>query len=721
MKRRSRVAFPALSTIAGCAMTMTGFAQVAPATTASNAEPATINDQAAVLTEVVVTAQKTAQPLERTPIAIAAVAGNTLTEQGVTDMRGVADLVPSAQFQEDRGATKVYLRGVGTFLDVDSSDPAVATNIDEIYTPREATGGSLYDVKDVEVLYGPQGTLYGRNAMGGAVNISTNDPKRSLGANAFIEGGNYDFAHADGVLNAPLTESLAVRGAVDYQYHRGYLSDGMNDQKSVGARFKALYTPTDWMSLLAAAEYYHDGGNGDTPSYVVPSKAFPSSQSPWTLGVDPRVAGWVRNYYVRKYYAKARLNLGSGLTLVYIPAHLSYDDDSNFLNGPGSLLLHPEGKQDTQELRLQQTSRKAEWVVGAYWYDFDGTTVSNLTLAPIPVPYPNIGIDLTDVHTQSYAGFGQLTYSLSSALRAIAGIRYSDDKRTGSGANVFNAAPGLSFPAPFAAKLSSSRVDYRVGLQADLTRTTMMYATVSTGYTEGGFSPLASSGQSALIFRPETLRAYQLGSKNRLWDGHLEINDELYYYDLSDYQVSAFSQALGGLVVVNANKAQMYGNDLSVRAKVTDSDSVSLDLGLERARAIDFIIPASLVGASNACDCDGYTLPNAPGVTASVDYSHTFELPAGSSLVADVQSYYSASYWWVYNHPAQTASSAYTMTNLTLTYRPEDDRWYVALWGRNLENTAHYGSISSPSSQLTPTTGFITAPRTFGARVGVRF
>jgi iron complex outermembrane recepter protein len=672
------------------------------------------------LTEITVTAAKVSSSLQQTPIAVTVVDGNTLTNQGIVDMRGVQNLVPSANFQEERGATKVFLRGVGTFLDVDSSDPAVATNMDEVYTPREATGGSLYDVKDVEVLSGPQGTLYGRNAAGGAVNVATNDPTHTLGVSGFLEGGNYGLAHASAVLNLPRSDLFAIRAAVDYQRHDGYLSNGMNDQKAIGARIKALFTPTDYISILVAAEYYHDGGNGDTPVYVVPSPQFPSTQSPWTQNIDPGEANFFRHFHYTKYYAKAQFDLGDGVTLVYIPAFVGYNDDANFLNGPGALEIHPAQDQYSQELRLQQKSERIDWVVGGYWYKSDGDTFSLLTLPPIPIPYPQTTTDLT-VHSKSYAGFGQGTVSVTDDLRLIAGLRYSKDNRSGDGTNAFLPAPGVSFGAPFTADLSSSHVDYRAGVQYDVAPQHMLYATFSTGYTQGGFVPLSSATVAGYTFEPEKLKSYAIGSKNRFWNNRFELNDEIYYYDLRNYQISGFSQALGGLIIVNANKAQMYGNDLTLRFNATEVDRLSATLGLERARAIDFVISDALVGASGACNCNGYTLPVSPAATASLDYEHTFTLPGGSTLAADVNTYYSASYWDVYNHALQTSVPAYTKTNVSITYHSRDDRWYVSLWGRNLENHAHYGSISNPASQETPTTGFIDPPITFGGRVGFKF
>jgi iron complex outermembrane receptor protein len=673
------------------------------------------------LSEIIVTVQKVSEAAQRTPVEVVAFDADQLINQGVIDIRGVSNMVPAAQFQEERGATKVFLRGVGTFLDVDSSDPATATNIDEVYTPREATGGSIYDVKRVEVLYGPQGTLYGRNAAGGAVNVITNDPSTSgFSGDASIEAGNYDLVHATGVLNVPVTSTFALRGAADYQYHSGYLSNGMDDQKAVGARLKALFNPTDSLSFLAAAEYYHNGGNGDTPKYAVPSKEFPSSVDPWEQDTDPRVAGWFRDFDVNKYYGRATFDFGSGISLVYIPAYISYDSNSNFLNGPGSLQIHPEGVQDTQELRLQGTSQSVKWVFGGYWYNFNGDTYSNLTLPPIPAPYPSASTDL-NVHSRSWAVFGQATYKVTDQLSLIGGLRYSDDKRSGGGTDYFNLAPGVSFPAPFEADLSSTSVDYHASVQYDVAPNNMVYFTASSGYNQGGFAPTPVGGTAALTFEPMKLHALELGTKNVLFDRRLEINDELYYYNIDNYQVSAFNQALGGLVIVNAQKSEMYGNDLTVRFNATENDHLTLVLGLERARAINFVIPASLVGPGSACNCNGYTLPNAPAATVGATYDHTFVLPGGSNIVANVQTYFTSSYWEVYNHPPQTESPAYTMTNFSLTYNAKGGNWYVSLWGRNLENSDHYGSLSSPASQLTPTTGFIWPPRTYGARVGLHF
>ncbi len=687
-------------------------AQAAPQATTSAAPIAQATP------EIIVTAQKQSQPLHGTPAAVTALSQDALTTAGITDIRGVASLVPSAQFQAERGATKVYLRGVGTFLDVDSTDPAVAMNIDEVYAPREITGGALFDLNDVEVISGPQGTLYGRNAAGGAVNISTKDPTHNFGINMMAEGGNYNFIHTTGAVNVPVGDDVAVRAAFDYQDHDGYLSNGLNDQKSIAGRLKVKMTPTERLTVTLSGEYYHSGGLGLTPKPVTPSAQFPSDASPWQFNVDPTAANFFNKSWYDLVHAKFEYDLGGGTSLIYIPAYLHYSSRSNFYNGPGTLELDPSATQYTHELRLSHQGEHLNWVAGGYAYLNDGLTTSTLTLAPIPARYPQVTQNF-NVHSVSYAGFGQATYTLHDGLKLTGGIRYSYDKRSGGGVNGFGPAPGVSFPTTFTTALSSSNVDYRVGVQYDISRDNMVYANFATGYNEGGFVPTVDANGKALTFRPQTLKAVTVGTKNRFWGGRLEINDELYYYAFSDYQVSAFNQAIGGLIIVNAKSAQMVGNDLTVRFKATVHDTLGLGLGLESARGLDFDVPASAVGAGNACACSGLALPQAPTTTLNADYTHIWDFSNGATLALAGDLYFSSSYWEVYTHNPQTLSPAYTRSNATLTYTTADKRWTVAAWVKNIENTARYNAISQPSSDATPTTGIIEPPRTFGLRFGV--
>jgi iron complex outermembrane receptor protein len=189
------------------------------------------------LEEVVVTAQKRSEDLQKVPEAVTAETGRTLVEQGITDVRNLGQLIPAIELGQDYIYTQIDIRGVGANNDAPALDPAIAFNIDGVYQPRDfGTYGAFYDIDHVEVLRGPQGTLYGRNATGGSINLVTNKPVDQFEAATDFDFGNYESRRGFGMLNIPVTDEFALRGAVQYSAHDGYLTSGFNDEDSLAAR-----------------------------------------------------------------------------------------------------------------------------------------------------------------------------------------------------------------------------------------------------------------------------------------------------------------------------------------------------------------------------------------------------------------------------------------------------------------------------------------------------
>src|SRR6202046_3211750 len=219
----------------------------------------TINDQgAAELTEIVVTAQRRTEDLQKTPLAITAVSAAALDAQGIVNPVGLQDLVPSLNIVERGGTgTNSAIRGLVTDTTAPQGGPSVAVNVDDIFVARtQATNANFYDINRIEVLRGPQGTLYGKNSTAGAVNIITNNPGDTFAANAAVETGNYGTINTSEMVNLPITDTLAVRGAFQTVKHDGYIGQ-LDDADSYAARVKVLYTPIDNLSFLVNAHSNH--------------------------------------------------------------------------------------------------------------------------------------------------------------------------------------------------------------------------------------------------------------------------------------------------------------------------------------------------------------------------------------------------------------------------------------------------------------------------------
>jgi iron complex outermembrane receptor protein len=239
------------------------------------------------LQEIVVTAEKRSESLQKTPIAIQVISGNTLQEAGVSSIEDMTKLVPALSvWRQAGGLNSIYLRGIGSEVGNAFADVAVAQNIDGVYIARsEALAGAFLDVQRVEVLEGPQGTLYGRNSTGGAVNYITNKPTNELGGDLTVGVGDHSRREVSGDVNVPLTGTLALRAAFGYIAHDGYIqSTDMNDQDTIATRISALYKPTDAISLLVVGDYSRDGGNGvgEVAINTSASRATVTTSTPWS-------------------------------------------------------------------------------------------------------------------------------------------------------------------------------------------------------------------------------------------------------------------------------------------------------------------------------------------------------------------------------------------------------------------------------------------------------
>jgi iron complex outermembrane recepter protein len=592
------------------------------------------------LQEIIVTAQRREETLQKSSLAIQVISADELKTEGVTAAKNLTTLVPGLQIGMGGPDTSIFIRGIGDDSASALSNPAVATNLDGVYLARPAAvAGQFYDIARVEVLKGPQGTLYGRNANGGAINVITNRPSfDEVGGSVDIEAGNYAAISTEGAINLPLSDQWATRGAFQIVSHRGYLSDGTDDARQQSGRIEALWRSGPYLSLLLQADYTHFGGNG--PGYASTTPGAPAGTTAWLGTTDPRtnaavlalpsaqgqcvptsalngvdsappprgllppppcntggagpgvllISGMSREAFQDSniWGAHAELNWDLGwATWTVIPAYRS--TDLSYLTYPvfGNF-VHPEtSKETTFETRLGHTSDLIKWVAGLYYLNEDQYTVSDIVAGLI-----SNSTSIETLNNQSAAAFGEATTSVTRSLRLIEGLRFTRDTKSLRGV-ALNLYPSFSFvpPPPPAANpcpgtapcLSESfsgatrfnEVTWKAGAEFDLAPQNMLYLTASTGYKAGG---LNDSG-GAVPYKPEKLSALEFGSRNRFLQNRLQINLETFYWKYRDQQIPHVTlDVLGNpaLIYENAAKATLYGFDLDVAAKPTVRDTVHL-------------------------------------------------------------------------------------------------------------------------------------------------
>ena len=667
----------------------------------------------AELAEIVVTAQKRSEDLQKTPVAITAASGDTLVQQGITDVRALGQLFPAVELGQDYIYTQIDIRGVGANNDAPALDPAIAFNIDGVYQARDyGTFGAFYDIDRIEVLRGPQGTLYGRNATGGSINVITNKPVDTFQAATDFDFGNYDSKRGFGMVNVPVDDKLALRGALQYSSHDGYLSSGFNDEDSLAGRLQALFKPDSDVSLLVGADYFRNKGIG---AHTVIGLPFTEPDDPYFDATSTR--GAHSDFKAWSVHGQLDWNFG-GVTLTDIPAFKRVEIDSTDpVVGVFSTTLSTD-KSYSNELRIASAADPANpwtWVAGVYLFketdysysDYFNPFFSSITINP-------------DIAEKSGALFGQTTYALRPGLRLTGGLRYSDDTKTANGQDQ-TFIPKFSFPVgniPDTFDKTWHHIDWRVGIDTDLTPTSLLYANIATGYLEGGFN-LGSSVGLLPNFEPEKLIAYTVGSKNRLLDNRFQVNAEAFYYDYKDYIVSEYltsGAATGDFALYNANKTRIYGAEIETQMLVTEKDLLNVNLSLLRAQYTDFHLPVASNGLS---DLSGFTAMKSPAVSIQAGYQHTWNVTNGARIQAGVTTHYDSSYWTLFDHSPGSAQPSYTKTNLVLSYIAPGNSWHVQLYGNNLEDSAVIATAAPANASSHGVTWIhLEPPRTFGVRFG---
>jgi iron complex outermembrane receptor protein len=575
------------------------------------------------LEEIVVTAEKRAAGVQDVPISISALSGDDLAAIGVAGTDALANFTPGLTVQKEV-IGKVSIRGIGTENYTVGSDPGVAIHKDGVYIARSAVSiFEFFDVSRVEVLRGPQGTLYGRNATGGVINILSNEPGREFGGYARLDFGNYAKRRIEGAVNMPFSDTVQGRLSVLYAKRDGFTEnvfpglpaqagdpvtgypavpaitsaaardvDQLDNQDLWAARAQLRVALGEQGSLLLGAELTRDeslppafkytdtssaywfnlfGPDADIKDLRKVSQDF-SNLIPGTSRSVPSVG----KADLDSFSAKLTWDFG-GLTLMSLSAYRKIDfswinDGDGFDQLFVNYFQTDKSKQFTQELQLSSAGDgPLQWILGAFYLDEKAETFTGIPfLYLVPSPSPALLWD-GESNTKAYAVYGQATYSWTDRLRTTLGLRYNKEKKDGQ--LVYNPF-GFLGPNPPAQNLKRSwdAVTPKFGVDFDFTDDVMGYASVTRGFKSGGFNLLAVQEP----YNPEYLWSYEAGLKSKFADGRVIANIGAFYYDYKDLQVGKVVNL--SATVVNAAKAKIKGVEVELRA--APIDGVELNAGL---------------------------------------------------------------------------------------------------------------------------------------------
>lgn len=692
------------------------------------------------LEEVLVTAQFREESMQDVPIAISAVSGEGLTNAAVRSMDELSIVVPGITIKRQTGASLVFLRGVGTGGGQAAQEGAVATFIDGVYQPSpSSTTMSLSNLARVEVLKGPQGTLYGRNATGGAINVVTLAPSTETNVRGQVGYGNKDTVEA----NFYGTTGIGGNSAIDLAAYYRDQGDGFGENLLTGSdinmgedltlRSKLLLSLTERTELTLAADYNSYDGSEGIPQRVTPGavlvdgvEKFPGDFYDATLNVDPDIEfdGWgVSATLVHQF--------NDSLELTSITAYRELDVDT-VTDPDGSqaqfqdAYLYETNTQFTQEIRLAGDAERFNWLVGLYYLEgesgYDPFYVEGIGVGIATGGADIINIDGSLQDTTSMAAFGQLTYAITDSTNVTGGVRYTKDKRE-YGAHFFVGLSGLpqlglieAAPAnAFDDSETYSEPTWRLAVDHLFSDNIRGYMSYNRGFKSGIYN-VTAPGQTPVD--PELLDAYEIGIKSELADGRIRLNGAAFYYEYDNIQLTALVGAEQQLL--NAAEAEISGLEVDFNAAVTESLTMTGGLSYTDGEYVDF--PNAPTWTQNPFppggnsvstgDGEGNTTVFTPEYTANLALDYVVAVGA-SEIAANISYVWTDSFYFTADNSSE--QDAYGLVNAQLTWFSPDRKYNVRLWGRNVADEEYY--MSGYQSQ-TGATVVAASGRTYGISVG---
>lgn len=721
--------------------------------------------------EIVVTAEKRTSVVQDTPIAITALTGGQLDQAGVGQIQDLAFQVPNLHYGVEFGLARVTIRGVSTAL---GSDASTSFHIDGIYQNNPALPASLtfFDIDRVEVLRGPQGTLYGRNATGGNINILSMPPSNEFEMFGDLELGTYDLKLGRAGLNLPVIEDkLAMRLSSYFEFRDGYQRNLLYPDRSVDRddadayafRYQVRTTPTDTIDTTLRFNYAKLGGAGPAtklegdfdrtfrflqdaiddlmlPETVLPPvyrNALPNPEDPRKINLNTIGSldgeAWSTNGEFNWDFPEREMHF----KLLGSFARSTRDSFADGDNSDIDLIdanLASGFDEWVAEANLVSTSDGPwEWTAGLFYYGTQGTfDVDAQARIEVVTFLPRVDIDYMQEYTFEEHGaavFGQLRRTFGERWRVDAGLRYSHDwKQRSLFATEFqiplNAVTSIPvFPEVFEDKSDDwGRFSGSLGVEYQLFDEQLLYGKFSTGYKSGTIG-LPLIGVNDVTFpdntEPEDIFAWELGAKTDWFDRRLRANLAGFFYLYNNLQVSQIVDA--GVFIENASNARTLGLELEVTAVLFDHLLLVGNLGILDAKFTDYdCTPPE--DPTTTIDCSGNNLIRAPRFSGTISAQYDLDMGRFGSLVPRIQVFASDEVFFrPFNEP-EDRNGPYALLDLRLSWYSEDGRISVESYVDNVldEDVITTKTVGSPLANSPVTTSF-DRPRTAGVRIGLRW
>lgn len=691
------------------------------------------------LEEVIITAERRSQSTQEVPLAVTTFSGDLISPAGITGVGDIALKTPNLTVTTfNIGEPQLYLRGLGSTVDSAGADPTVSFFVDDVYIGRSAGATSdLYDIERIEVLRGPQGTLYGRNVTGGAISIFTKNPSQEFEAKVGLTVGDYGLTIARGLVSGPLTDTLSGKVSVSKRDRDGFSKSNVSGQElddadNLSIRGKLLWDASANTEVLFSFDYATDENNGNCRDLTkldpsLEGHARGGTQIPALIqskiisdSFDPRVCALTikqeANRDVFGASMRIRHEFDSGMELVSITAYreLEYDwlQELSGIDSPPAFLSVEDNEGDdadqiSQEFRLSNQSDNLFWIVGAFFFEENVDRFANVPIqfgATSPI-LQNVLLDRSWVQkakNESRALFGQFTYSITNQLDLTVGGRQTWDEKTMD--NLYQSSPGNVVYDFKGLNDDWSEFSPRVTLDYKIGDDHMLFATWSQGYKSGVFiSQNTSAALAETPLSPELATNIEIGARTEWLDNRLRFN--ITYFDLVNEDQQSFR--LEDFTLISENlETETSGIEMDFAAKLSEEITLT---------GFYSYLDAEIIGGA----FDGNVALRAPETKYSLSLNYSTSLNNGAGLSFDVSGSYSDNFYTEATNAEVAFHDDYTVWDSELRYTAPNDNWDVTLWGKNLSDeliTSHaiVSSFGGSVEQYAP-------PRTYGVTANYYF
>ena len=682
------------------------------------------------LDEIVITAERRAESIQTVPVAVSAFDENTMQRRQMLDTKSVIFNVPNLTGNSNVGqqtATTFFIRGVGTTESLATVDTTVAVYIDDVYVARQGVNNfNLFDVERIEVLRGPQGTLYGRNATGGAVKVVTKEPSAEPELNVDAAYGNYDRYRLRVSGNAPLVEDkVFFRGAFLTEQGDGFtenvvLDRDVNDLNYFGARGALKFILSDRVEATIAADWSRDEQNG-MYGVDIGNITRPSSGDLFVSNSGEDIEN-VAETYGGSLHISWDINDNWNLESIsgYRTTTQLYNLDISDQPVPiFRLSSDAESEQFTQELKVQGTiGDRLDLVAGLFYFTEESDVFLQDDFAPGGLTEPRTPILVSDrfynVRTDSYAAFAQIDYDITDRLTLILGGRYTRDEKAIETNQIINGNQGFNDDAlrALGVDLEPNFGEFtpKFGLDFQVTDDWLTYASYTRGFRSGGWQARVNNAAQFLNFPAEIVDSYEIGSKASLFDGRVLWNAAAFFAEYTDL-FNSVPGADNTFLVATAD-AEIYGFESELTFRANEWLDLFANFG---------VLETSYKELEPAVDAQlGDELQRSPSFQGKAGFSVDYPMANGDSFLVNGDVFYTSEFFTNPQNGPFSQTGDFALVNASVGYRFDDGRYTISANCRNCLDEEYFDSILS-----FPGAGFVTVypgnPRFYEIAVSLRF